>query len=57
MPAASRAAAFWFRAWKMLILLIPGMPVQAFIETEERTPMAYLLKPFTDYFRLAFRES
>lgn len=37
--------------------LIPGMPVQAFIETEERTPMAYLLKPFTDYFRLAFRES
>lgn len=38
-------------------VLIPGMPVQAFIETEERTPMAYLLKPFTDYFRLAFRES
>jgi HlyD family secretion protein len=37
--------------------LIPGMPVQAFIQTEERTPMAYLLKPFTDYFRLAFRES
>ena len=22
-----------------------------------RTPMAYLLKPFTDYFTLAFRES
>lgn len=38
-------------------VLIPGMPVQAYIETEERTPMAYLLKPFTDYFRLAFRES
>ncbi len=38
-------------------VLIPGMPVLAFIETEERTPMAYLLKPFTDYFRLAFRES
>lgn len=37
--------------------LLPGMPVQAFIETGARTPMAYLLKPFTDYFRLAFRES
>ncbi len=37
--------------------LLPGMPVQAFIQTGARTPMAYLLKPFTDYFNLAFRES
>ena len=37
--------------------LLPGMPVEAFIETGARTPMAYLLKPFTDYFNLAFRES
>jgi HlyD family secretion protein len=37
--------------------LLPGMPVQAFIETGARTPMAYLLKPFTDYFQAAFRES
>jgi HlyD family secretion protein len=37
--------------------LLPGMPVQAFIETGARTPMAYLLKPFTDYFQMAFRES
>ena len=37
--------------------LIPGMPVTTFIETQARTPMAYLLKPFTDYFRLAFREN
>ncbi len=37
--------------------LLPGMPVQAFIETGARTPMAYLLKPFTDYFRTAFRET
>ena len=36
--------------------LLPGMPVQAFIETGARTPMAYLLKPFTDYFSMAFRE-
>lgn len=37
--------------------LLPGMPVEAFIETGARTPMAYLLKPFTDYFKMAFRES
>lgn len=37
--------------------LVPGMPVDAFIQTEERTPLAYLLKPFTDYFTHAFRES
>jgi HlyD family secretion protein len=33
------------------------MPVDAFIRTGTRTPMAYLLQPFTDYFRQAFRES
>lgn len=37
--------------------LLPGMPVDAFIRTGARTPMAYLLKPFTDYFSRAFRES
>lgn len=37
--------------------LIPGMPVEAFIRTDDRTPLAYLLKPFTDYFAKAFRES
>ncbi len=37
--------------------LMPGMPVDAFIQTEARTPMAYLLRPFTDYFSRAFRES
>lgn len=36
--------------------LVPGMPVQAFISTGDRTPMAYLLKPFTDYFHMAMRE-
>ena len=36
--------------------LLPGMPVEAFIETGARSPMSYLLKPFTDYFKLAFRE-
>ena len=37
--------------------LIPGMPVETFLSTGERSPMAYLLKPFTDYFQMAFRES
>jgi len=35
--------------------LIPGMPVETFIRTEDRTPIAYLLKPFTDYLSKAFR--
>lgn len=39
------------------LTLIPGMPVEAFIQTDERTPLAYLLKPFTDYFSRALRES
>lgn len=39
------------------LTLVPGMPVEAFIETGARSPMAYLLKPFTDYFSVAFRES
>ena len=37
--------------------LLPGMPVEAFIQTEPRTPLSYLLRPFTDYFTKAFRES
>jgi HlyD family secretion protein len=37
--------------------LLPGMPVEAFIQTGTRTPLAYLVKPFTDYFQRAFRES
>lgn len=37
--------------------LIPGMPVEAYIRTGDRTPLAYLVKPFTDYFTRAFRES
>lgn len=37
--------------------LLPGMPVDAFIQTGARTPLAYLVKPFTDYFARAFRES
>ena len=39
------------------LTLVPGMPVEAFIKTDDRTPFAYLVKPFTDYFNHAFRES
>jgi len=39
------------------LALIPGMPVEVFIQTGERSPMAYLLKPLADYFNRAFRES
>lgn len=38
------------------VTLIPGMPVEAFIRTEDRTPIAYLTKPVADYFIKAFRE-
>ena len=37
--------------------LVPGMPVEVFLQTGRRTPLAYLVKPFTDYFAHAFRES
>jgi HlyD family secretion protein len=37
--------------------LLPGMPVEAFIQTTPRTPLAYLLQPFTEYFNKAFRET
>jgi HlyD family secretion protein len=35
--------------------LVPGMPVDAFIRTRDRTPLAYLIKPLADYFTRAFR--
>lgn len=38
-------------------VLIPGMPVETFIRTEDRSPMSYLVKPLADYFIKAFRES
>ncbi len=37
-------------------ILLPGMPVEAFIRTGDRSPMAYLTKPAADYFARAFRE-
>jgi HlyD family secretion protein len=39
------------------VQIVPGMPVDAYIRTADRSPMSYLLKPFSDYFRTAFRET
>ncbi|MGV6804270.1 MAG: HlyD family type I secretion periplasmic adaptor subunit [Ruegeria sp.] len=36
--------------------LLPGMPAEALIKTDERTPLSYLVKPMTDFFNRAFRE-
>jgi len=32
------------------------MPVEAFLQTGERSTFTYLVKPITDYFNKAFRE-
>jgi HlyD family secretion protein len=36
--------------------LVPGMPVEALIQTSPRTVMSYLVKPFQDQLSRAFRE-
>jgi HlyD family secretion protein len=36
--------------------LKPGMPVEVFVATQERTAISYLSKPFMDQFAKAFRE-
>lgn len=37
--------------------LLPGMPVQAYLATSDKSPATYLLKPLADYFNTAFREN
>ena len=36
--------------------LVPGMPAETFIQTHERTPLEYLLKPLRDQIARTFRE-
>lgn len=36
--------------------VMPGMPVESFIQTQERTVLSYLTKPLTDHVFKAFRE-
>lgn len=37
--------------------LVPGMPVEVFIQTRERSLLSYITKPLRDQFTRAFRES
>ena len=36
--------------------IIPGMPVEAFVQTESRTVLSYLVKPLTDQIMRSFRD-
>jgi HlyD family secretion protein len=36
--------------------LVPGMPVEGFIQTRQRTVMSYLVRPLSDHMQRAFRE-
>lgn len=36
--------------------LLPGMPVEVYIQTGLRSPLSYLLRPFLDYTERAFRD-
>ena len=38
------------------VKLIPGMPVEAFVQTGERTLISYLMKPLSDQLMRTFRE-
>jgi HlyD family secretion protein len=38
------------------VKLLPGMPVEAFVQTGDRTMFSYLIKPLHDQFVRAFRE-
>ena len=38
------------------VKLIPGMPVEAFVQTGDRTLLSYLIKPLKDQLMRAFRE-
>lgn len=38
------------------VKLVPGMPVEVFVATHQRTAISYFAKPLTDQFQRAFRE-
>jgi HlyD family secretion protein len=48
------------RQWRSRTLadhkLLPGMPVEPFIETSRRTALSFLTKPLTDQFERTLRE-
>jgi len=38
------------------VKLVPGLPVEAYVQTEDRTILSYLAKPLSDQIHRAFRE-
>jgi HlyD family secretion protein len=36
--------------------LVPGMPVESFVQTGERTALSYLIKPLADQMNRAWKE-
>ena len=38
------------------VTLMPGMPVESFISTGDRSALSYFVKPMEDYFMRAFRD-
>lgn len=38
------------------LTLVAGMPVEVFLQTGERSPLSYFLRPFTDFLSRAMRE-
>ena len=38
------------------VKLVPGMPVETFVQTSPRTVMSYLVRPLQDQLMRAFRE-
>jgi HlyD family secretion protein len=38
------------------LVMLPGMPVEIFLRTEDRTPLSYLTQPLAVYLKRAFRE-
>ncbi|MGY3622197.1 HlyD family type I secretion periplasmic adaptor subunit [Bradyrhizobium sp. USDA 10063] len=38
------------------VKIIPGMPIEAFVQTGDRTMLSYLMKPLSDQFMRSFRE-
>lgn len=39
------------------LALVPGMPVEAYVQTGRRSMLSYLLKPLTDQFARSFRQN
>jgi HlyD family secretion protein len=39
------------------VTLVPGMPVEVFIQTGPRSVLSYLIKPMSDQITRAFREN